>query len=173
MFDPWKRRRRFFENDPFFEDLDEWMEDIMKQMRQSMENAPDVEGRKGPFVYGYSVRVGPDGEPHVERFGNVSPKSRQVPSGREPLTDVVEGDDQLSVIAELPGIEKQDIDLSTGEQELEINVNTAKRNYHKNIRLPCDVDPDSAKASYKNGVLEVKLDRREKKKPDKKRVDIE
>ncbi|MFP4545866.1 MAG: Hsp20 family protein [Methanomassiliicoccales archaeon] len=38
-----------------------------------------------------------------------------------------------------------------------------ERKYAKRLELPCLVDTDSAKANYKNGVLEVVLDRREKK----------
>ncbi|RLI09151.1 Hsp20/alpha crystallin family protein, partial [Candidatus Bathyarchaeota archaeon] len=49
------------------------------------------------------------------------------------------------------------IDLSCTERELTISVDTEKRKYFKRLELPAEVDPKSAKASYKNGVLEVRL----------------
>ena len=68
----------------------------------------------GPIVYGYSVTVGPDGKPVIREFGNI----RRGPSRewkeaitdiREPLVDMVEGEKDIRVIAELPGASKKDI----------------------------------------------------------------
>jgi len=52
------------------------MNDFVNRMMQSM--------GKEPQIYGFSMQVGPDGIPHVERFGNVIPvgKDRDV---REPF----------------------------------------------------------------------------------------
>ncbi|RLF10715.1 MAG: Hsp20/alpha crystallin family protein, partial [Thermoprotei archaeon] len=43
-----------------------------------------------------------------------------------------------------------------------ISVDTERRKYYKEVKLPARVKPDTAKASYKNGVLEVKLEKLEK-----------
>ena len=48
---------------------------------------------------------------------------------------------------------------------LEIKVDTPKRKYHKRLDLPCDVQPKTTKATYKNGILDVVIKRKEKKKP--------
>jgi HSP20 family protein len=40
---------------------------------------------------------------------------------------------------------------------LTVNIDTPDRKYHKEVELPSDVNPRSAKASYKNGVLEIVL----------------
>src|SRR5512137_2401264 len=44
-------------------------------------------GEGGPFVYGWSMRVGPDGVPHVQTFGNVRPQAmrgaRELGAGNE------------------------------------------------------------------------------------------
>ena len=84
---------------------------------------------------------------------------------REPLTDIIEGDNDVAVTVEMPGIEKNDIDLNVKRDILEINVNTPKRKYHKTLDLPCDVLPKTTKATYKNGILDVVIKRKEKKKP--------
>ena len=46
---------------------------------------------------------------------------------------------------------------------MSVKVDTGKRKYHKKLKLPCEVKPKSAKANYKNGVLEVKIERTVKK----------
>lgn len=171
---PWRRRRRFFD---IFDDVDEdfqRMEDYMSRMIDEARKAPKP-GEGGPFVYGFSMRVGPDGKPKIEEFGNVPGAKRQglheVTDEREPLTDVIEGEEEVTIIAEMPGITKDDINLEAGEESLSIKVDTEQRKYSKALQLPCKIQPDSTKANYKNGVLEVKLKRQEKKEK-KKEVNV-
>jgi HSP20 family protein len=183
---PWRRKRRpfgfgwdwddFFREDDFFRDLDEEFREMEENIARIFDEARRISQKEpkegGPYVYGFSMRVGPDGKPHIEEFGNVpggiGAKGPLEISQREPLTDIIEGDKEISVVVELPGIEKKDINLDVSEDFLTINVNTPKRKYHKELKLPCKVKTDSAKATYKNGVLEVKLKRVEEKKPEKK-----
>lgn len=189
---PWRRKRGpfgfgcwdfddfFGRDDDFFRDLDEEIEEMEENMAKIFEEARKMSMKEpkagGPYVYGFSMRVGPDGKPHIEEFGNV-PKmgvkgAALELSQREPFTDVIKGDKEISVVAELPGIEKKDINLDITEDSLTINVNTSQRKYHKELKLPCKVKTDSGKATYKNGVLEVKLQRVEEEKPKKKAVKL-
>ncbi len=159
---PPKKRWPF--RDDIFDELDREFEEMEKNMGKMFEEMRKASieglGEEGPYVYGFSMRVGPDGKPHVEEFGNVSGgEGTEISTDREPLTDVIEGEKEISIIAELPGIEKKDIDLSATEDSLQIRVDTPDRKYHKELRLPARVKPDTTKASYKNGVLEVKLRR--------------
>lgn len=71
----------------------------------------------GPFVYGYSMTIGPDGKPKVREFGNVkSPFSTRgfstrplISSEREPLADVTTTDKDVKVVVEIPGVSKENI----------------------------------------------------------------
>jgi HSP20 family protein len=123
----------------------------------------------GPFVYGYSMKIGPDGKPRMREFGNIKPGARfgkpriDIKEEREPLTDVMTTDDEVKVIVELPGVEKEDVKIRGTENKLTISVDMPQRKYHKEVELPSKVDPKQSKASYKNGVLEVTL--KKKKKP--------
>ncbi len=82
----------------------------------------------------------------------------------EPLTDIIEGENDVAITVEIPGVEKEDIDLIATEDTLEIKVDSPKRKYHKRIDLPCNVKTKSTKATYKNGILDIVLDKKEKKK---------
>jgi HSP20 family protein len=44
-------------------------------------------------------------------------------------------------------------------------VDTPQRKYHKKMEFPCDVIPKTTKATYKNGILDIVIKRKEKKKP--------
>jgi HSP20 family protein len=174
-----RRKRRFPFSDDWLSDMDSMFEDMFRDMANTIpkelikeRRLPDGSTVKemGPIVYGYSMSVGPDGKPIVREFGNVKPSGQQIGFGpqkpgltvkeeREPLVDVITEGSQIRVVAELPGVEKSDINLQCSENDLTISVNTPQRKYHKTMDLPVSVDPDTPKASYKNGVLEVILKR--------------
>lgn len=167
-----KKRSPFFRNWGF-DDVDKMFEDMEKVMEKEFEDFTSrvpkdyVRERKlpdgstsrewGPFVYGYSVKIGPDGKPEIREFGNVKPSLRgpQVKEEREPLVDIVETDGEVQVVAELPGVDKKDIKLTATEDELTISVENPERKYFKQVALPVKVKVREARTQYKNGVLEV------------------
>ena len=189
-FPEWFRRRRR-EKDPFFGDIDEMFREMEKKMEEEFKNfttkvpkdyvrerkLPDGSTVKewGPFVYGYSMKIGPDGKPEIQEFGNLkkSLKGPEVKEEREPLVDVIETETEIRVVAELPGVEKTDIKLHGTEDTLEISVDTDQYKYYKEVELPTKVRVKDAKSTYKNGVLEVILPKSEApKKPKGEPIDI-
>jgi HSP20 family protein len=189
----WNKRRRFpLDKDPFFGDIDRMLREMEKMMEEEFKNftakvpkdyvkerkLPDGSTVKefGPFVYGYSMKIGPDGKPEIREFGNIkkSLKGPQVKEEREPLVDVVETDSEIRVVVELPGVEKSDIKLHGTEDSLEISVDTPQYKYYKEITLPVKVRVKEAKSSYKNGVLEVVFPKAEvPKEPKGESIDID
>jgi HSP20 family protein len=150
------------------EEFRQMEENMARIFEDAMKFSSEKPGDGKPYVYGFSMRVGPDGKPKIEEFGNV-PGAKMIGSGettdeREPLTDIIEEEKEVTVIAELPGIEKKDIKLDVDERNITIDVDTTERKYHKDLELPCVVKPDTSKANYKNGVLEVKINKVEEKK---------
>ena len=118
----------------------------------------------GPFVYGYSMKIGPDGKPEIQEFGNIKKGLKgapQVKEEREPLVDIVETNSEIHVVVELPGVEKSDIKLHGTEESLTISVDTPQSKYYKEVVLPVKVKVKEASSSYKNGVLEVVLPKAE------------
>jgi len=133
----------------------------------------------GPFVYGYSITMGPKGKPRVRQFGNIKPEIRMgrpridIKEKREPLADAMTTNGEVKVVVELPGVDKKDIKLHGTEKSLTISVDTPGRKYYKEIELPDKVNPKEAKSSYKNGVLEVTLQRMKEEKPKGEPINIE
>ena len=172
-----KRRRRrnpfdmFGFDEDFIRDLlddDRVMDDIRRMTEEMMRMFSNAQPGK-PLVHGFKINIGPDGKPRIEDFGNRNIKTPtgepQISEEREPLTDIIEGDDDVAVTVEIPGVEKNDIDLDVQTDDLEIKVDTPQRKYHKRLNLPCDVIPKTTKATYKNGILDIVIKRKEKKKP--------
>lgn len=174
------KRRRLLDNDFFrfdreFERMREEMEKLMEAMMGgipagNLEKFAKPGGAKHAEktgVYGFSIRVGPDGKPVIREFGNVKPEAAReekipISDEREPLVDVIEGKNEITVIAELPGVDKKDIRASGEGRELEIKVVTKERKYHKILDLPATVDFANTRAKYNNGVLEIILEKNAK-----------
>ena len=187
----WFKRRRKADRDPFFGDVDRMFREMEKMMEEEFKNFAEkvpkdyVKERKlpdgstvkemGPFVYGYSMKIGPDGKPEIRQFGNIknSLKGPEVKNEREPLVDIVETAKEVRVVAELPGVEKTDIKLHGTDDSLTISVNTAQTKYYKEVALPQKVKVKEARSYYKNGVLEVVFPKAETKEPEGEPIDIE
>lgn len=142
-------------------DFERMFEQMNKAMQEAMRNMGGLEPGK-PYMHGFSFKLGPDGKPIIQEFGNRPQRPAKgtkpvISDEREPLTDVIEERNQIAVTLEMPGIDKKDIDIRVTETELEINVDTEKRKYHKELRLPARVKPTTTKATYKNGVLDVTI----------------
>ena len=156
--------RDFFED--FFREFRELERLHRRLFRMRPEELFERMEVKGPYIYGFSITIGPDGKPIIREFGNVRRIAGRPTVGeeREPLVDVFEDEEYISVIAEMPGVNKEDIKVRATEDTLIISAQTGDRKYYKEIDLPAKVKPETAKANYKNGVLEVKLEKKEKKK---------
>jgi HSP20 family protein len=170
----WERRRRWWE-DCFreFEEVDRFFRELMERAFEDRTKIKPEAGKT--YVYGFTYYIGPDGKPVFREFGNVRPSKTgfMVQEEREPLVEVYEEGDEVIIVAEVPGVNKEDIELTVSGRELEISVDTPKRKYYKRVELPKDVDPDTIKASYRNGILEVKVKKLPEEKEKKKRIKIE
>ncbi|MDA2926034.1 helix-turn-helix domain-containing protein [Acidobacteria bacterium AH-259-G07] len=111
-------------------------------------------------VYGFSVRVGGEGRPIIESFGNVREKAGKGPvvdDVREPITDLLDEEEYFLVVAELPGTEEGDVGWQLKEDILIISAESQDRKYYKELLLPSAVDETRVVSSCKNGILELKL----------------
>ncbi len=159
----WRRRKKeedeedYWDWDPF-KDFDEIFRRMMRDIENAFRFGEMKESR--PIIRGFSIRIGPDGRPEIREFGTKPLIKEMGVEERKPLVDVIETDNEIQVIAEMPGVKKDDIELKATERSLEIKAEGETRKYHEVVSLPADVDPDSAKARYNNGVLEVILQKK-------------
>jgi HSP20 family protein len=179
-FGPWSYadvEEMMKEMEKSFMDLKD-MEEVPKDLvREKRAKDGSVTKEIGPIVYGYSMTVGPDGKPVIREFGNVKPGPHRrwqeaLTEAREPLVDVVEGDKEIRVIAELPGVKKEDIDLTVEGKRLEISVETPTRKYRKELELPGSVEVEGSRSTFNNGILEVTFQKR-KGKPSGVRIKVD
>jgi len=98
-----------------------------------------------------------------------------------PAVDISEGEKDITLKAELPGIDKKDVHVEINDGvitlrgERKIEKEDKKEHYHRversygsfnrSFTLPTTVDSGKVKANYKDGILEVTLPRKEEAKP--------
>jgi HSP20 family protein len=116
----------------------------------------DVKG-----VYGFKISTLKGGKPVIETFGNVkeTAKGPVVEEVREPIVDVFDEKDHILVIVELPGVSKDNIKVEVSGDILNITTSGKARQYAKEILLPSKVNAESLKTVYKNGILEITLEK--------------
>ena len=160
--------------------FDDEFERIFKRMSNSFFNTDDIfeefkENGSGPFYYGYTMTVGPDGKPIVKEYGNIKPGLLPSANPREPVVDTIvdEKEKLLKLVAEMPGVEKTDVKILVQSKFVDISAEHCEKKYNVKVPIKQKIDENSAKASYKNGILELVFKLIEDEKPKGKSVEVE
>jgi HSP20 family protein len=161
--------------------FDSEIDRLFKKMSSSFFNMNDIfeefKGNgfdSGPNYYGYTMTVGPDGKPVVQEYGNVKPDQLSISDTREPMVDTIvdEKEKVVKLIVEMPGVEKTDVKIVVEDKTVDLSAEHDKKKYHVKVPLQHKVDENSAKASYKNGILEL-IFKLVEEKPKGKKVEVE
>jgi len=120
-------------DDPF----DEFFEEIERMMNEMMGGNADFRFQQG----GPSAGTGAGAD-----------------RGHDAHVDVHETDEEVRVVADIPGVRKEEIDLRCDGETLTLRAGGETREYEQRVTLPTAVDEHSASATYNNGVLEVSFD---------------
>ena len=129
--------------DRIFENMFREMSSL-NSMFNNTEFPQNVEAGK-PYFYGYTMEAGPDGQPVVNKFGNIgqSNKTQAISEHRDPTVDVLESKEgnSIKIIADLPGVTKDNIkvtetrELSTLPQRTAIESTTKIFQPERNLTL--------------------------------------
>jgi HSP20 family protein len=119
---------------------------IFKKMSNSFFNIDDIfeefktkGSSQGPYYYGYTMTVGPDGKPIVKEYGNAKPGLVSASNTREPIVDSIvdEKEKLVKLVAEMPGVEKSDVKILVEGKS--VNISAERKNimlmFQYNTRL--------------------------------------
>ena len=140
-----------------FREFEHEMNDDLVNMINKIES--EDRHRSKAFIYGYSINIDENGKAEINEFGNIKSSSEgeenlEVSESREPLVDIIEGKNAVTVVIELPGVEKSDIKVEIKESIICVTTINLK-NYYKEIPLTGKIIANSARARYNNGILEI------------------
>jgi HSP20 family protein len=172
------RKRRNSDNfwDMGFNEIFEAFTEEFNQMRNNF-NSEFKEN--GPITFGYSMRIGPDTDykPEVRQWGNVNDYRQkqglpalewpvqeninpqiQSASMSDNFVDIIEEDDSIKIIVEIPGFTKENLTIEVSEdgQELILHGKTDRREINQIVKLPSRIKPELTKSTMVNGILEIR-----------------
>ncbi len=136
MFDDKRRRRDKEEFDKMVREMQKIIEEVFRSAFEGFGNA---------FAEGFSVKFSPEGEIKMERIGREDEGDK----------DIIEDDDKIYVTLRLPDIDEDSLDIKIVDGDLEIIAGDRIRI----IELPAPVNENKIKAIYKNGVLDIELEK--------------
>ncbi|MBI2649373.1 MAG: Hsp20/alpha crystallin family protein [Thaumarchaeota archaeon] len=154
-------RRRYLKDmleelDRYFDEFEKTIEDVLRSTLITGQQRLSK-----PLVAGFAMGVGPEGKPSIQFFGDrVEGKDGYRTPIHEQVVD--EKDGKLRLIVELPGVEKESIEVSAVENKVSLKVGDDGRKYMADIALKREVDPDTSKAGFRNGLLEIIFSLKEK-----------
>lgn len=119
-------------------------------------------GIKNPWIKKHAYAYG------FRTLKGYAPKSEKEP---KPLIDIFEGEDEIIVVAECVGFKRENFRIRVKNEQLILTAKTLDRKYYKSLNLPKRVIPNTLRATYKNGVLEVRLKKASEEKTIEKMVD--
>ena len=125
----------------------------------------------------------------LDGSGTSLPVAKTNANKRLPVTDYWDNENEIIAIFELPGVDKGDIVMNIDDESLEVKVETKNESenkddsvymrsssysgFYRQMPLPKGIDSDKTNATFKNGVLEIRMPKKDEKKLKKKTISIE
>jgi HSP20 family protein len=144
------------ELDKFFQEFERSIEEVVRSSVNTGQKAFSK-----PVVAGMAMGLGPEGKPRIQFFGDnlIGPDGSRAPI-YEQVAD--EKAATLRLLVELPGVEKEDVQISALEDRVTLAASNGDRKYRLELTLQNAIDPESGTASYTNGILDVVFKLRDK-----------
>ncbi|HHL40492.1 MAG TPA: Hsp20/alpha crystallin family protein [Deltaproteobacteria bacterium] len=121
--------------------------------------------------------------------GRLAPQRAAAEGVAAPALDIIDKDDEILVKVEMPGVAKEDIDVSVENNVLTVkgeirrseeekddayyHVERTYKSYARSIGLPVEINPEKIKAGLKDGILYIHLGKSEAVKPKRIKVEVE
>jgi HSP20 family protein len=154
------------------DELDRYFEEFEKEIQDFVrEGLSGTKVLSKPFIAGFQMKVGPEGRPSIQFFGD---QPMRGDGFRVPLTeqalDTKNG--ALRLVMDMPGVEKKDIEISATDSSAVVKAEGEGRKYKAEVQLKAQVEPESGKAEYRNGILEISFSLKDKTNKGFRRVNV-
>ena len=141
-----------------FREIEKELERTMPEMIRMMEGGAKATRRR-PVCKGIHIVIGPDGVPRIKEFENIGePAGNRVKKKdyKEPLVDVFDRGEEIIITVELPGVQKENVNVGVEGKKVEILAkDEGPFRYRKVLTLKEYIDPRKSKATFKNSILEI------------------
>lgn len=143
------------------------MEELNELVRKTMESQGFRGSNvKSPFSFGINMTMGKDGKMRFNPINNMNPSENDSTTGMRPndrrtnpIIDVIDEKDQITIIAEMPGVTREEIRFEFEDNTLILYAKNdeTEKNYYGRTEMPTNVKTNEIKARFTNGILELKI----------------
>jgi len=115
------------------------------------------------FAYNFIIKTPTLEEPMSQKFdlypAKITQKTAKKSKEDRSSYDVIKGNNKVTITIDMPDTKKEEIDLRITKDTMELMPNNPAGKYHRLINLPCNVKSKTAKATYRNGILDIIIEK--------------
>lgn len=145
-----------------FDDLLDQMVPVIANILRTVEAGEPLtlrrNERRGLFNVSYNLSI----TSPSDMLGSPAAQRGYQKLSREPLVDIIDSGKNIKVIILFPGVNKEDIDIEVKETSIAITIVEEGRSHH--LEIPCNVKASLVSARSENGVMEIVLKKRSRRK---------
>ncbi|MDO8428471.1 MAG: Hsp20/alpha crystallin family protein [Candidatus Diapherotrites archaeon] len=146
---------------PRFEKIEFLMDELINEIVHQTKDLP-LEAAHKPLTIGFSIKINSQGQPSVEEINNmpannnISTEKQVSYNAIEPMGEVSETNEELTITLEIPGMKNEEIFVKFfGESGIVIEAKNNEIAYFKEINLATQIQKESLQKKYTNNILEV------------------
>lgn len=135
------------------------VENDKDEVKMSGEFKPDAQ-RKLTGKYGLNIKLGAgntEGNSQIRALDDILGRKPEKPRAQEPVTDIFEDGKKVTIVAELPDVEEEDVHLRLDGNTVILSAESQTVNYLKKIELKFTPDDSSIKENYSNCIYSVEI----------------
>jgi HSP20 family molecular chaperone IbpA len=116
------------------------------------------------FAYNFIIKTSPIEESMTQKFESCPLKNTKESKEDRPSYDIITDDNEVTITIAMPDTKKENIGLWITKDTIEIMPNNPEGKYHRLINLPCNVKSKTATFTYRNGILDIIIQREKEEK---------
>jgi HSP20 family protein len=150
------RKKNNFNPDMDIDDMEKAISGILREEAESGK----LSGKRKPLFFSIGVKMEPNGNIRIDKMGNFPHrpfrKKRRLQDNREPLSEVIETENEITLTLEVPNAKGNDLRVKVSENKVVVSTGSPA-NFYKEFLFDSKIIPAKASSSFRNGIAEINL----------------
>ncbi|MCL4363281.1 Hsp20/alpha crystallin family protein [Candidatus Marsarchaeota archaeon] len=141
-----------------FDELNTILNKMLKEVTGELMKGEQKDG-KPPIVLNFNLEIGNLGYGRQPKRlqENQAQQGEPLQPNSEPIFEVSNSDNEVTIIAEMQNFSKDEIKVSGRSRNISIDATGRTGTYHREITIDFNVKPKDIKTNYNNGILEIRV----------------
>lgn len=166
MFDDWPKRYKKYNSHDMFDEVERMIWKILENIKFNFKDSSRVKDKRidKSNIHDFSISIRNFNKPIVRESENFEFEYDKpiIKEDYEPLIDIIEEGETIKIYIELQGIKRENIKLRLVGKQLIVSALNEDKRYQKKIKLPFKISRNNVRAKFRNGVLEIIINKKGK-----------